>query len=186
MTDFQSSQLQRRFVICDKYIWFSFGTEFDVTRKWRWRGSSCIIFVSGVFFYYCGATTVVGQGLLIIEDSWSQSDTTHSVRLLWTSHQPDAETSAWQHSHETDIHAPGGIRTHNPGKRVAADPHLRLRGHWNRLSGNYMTKIFIQKRTPWFSSVLSLPSCPIVTKLGMNFMPQKSTLKLYFLISCSQ
>jgi len=34
----------------------------------------------------------VGQGL-IIEVSRSHSDTPHSVRLLWTSDQPDAETS---------------------------------------------------------------------------------------------
>ena len=29
-----------------------------------------------------------------------------------------------QHSQETDIHAPGGIRTRNPRKRAAADPRL--------------------------------------------------------------
>ena len=28
----------------------------------------------------------------------------------------------------TDIHAPAGIRTHNPGKRVTTDPRLRSRG----------------------------------------------------------
>ena len=39
----------------------------------------------------------VGQGLLIIEDSRSHSDTPHSIELLWTSDQPDAETSVWQH-----------------------------------------------------------------------------------------
>jgi hypothetical protein len=33
------------------------------------------------------------QGLLIIEASRSLSDTSHSVRLLWTSDQPDAETT---------------------------------------------------------------------------------------------
>ena len=33
---------------------------------------------------------------------------------------------------ETDIHAPGGIRTHDPSKRAAADPRLRPRGHWDR------------------------------------------------------
>ena len=38
-----------------------------------------------------------------------------------------------QHSQETDIHAPGGIRTHNPSKRAAGDPRLRPRGHWDRL-----------------------------------------------------
>jgi hypothetical protein len=36
---------------------------------------------------------LVRQGLLIIEASRSQSDTSHSVGLLWTSDQPDAETS---------------------------------------------------------------------------------------------
>jgi hypothetical protein len=37
---------------------------------------------------------LVGQGLIIIiEASRSHSDTPHSVGLLWTSDQPDAETS---------------------------------------------------------------------------------------------
>jgi hypothetical protein len=40
----------------------------------------------------------VGQGLLIIEASRSRSDTPHSVGLLWTSDQPDADTSTWQHT----------------------------------------------------------------------------------------
>jgi hypothetical protein len=30
------------------------------------------------------------------------------------------------------MHAPGGIRPHNPSKRAAADPRLRRRGHWDR------------------------------------------------------
>jgi hypothetical protein len=34
--------------------------------------------------------------------------------------------------HNTKIHAPGGIRTHNPSKRAAADPRLRPHGHWDR------------------------------------------------------
>jgi hypothetical protein len=33
-----------------------------------------------------------------------------------------------QHKHP----CPGGIRTHNPSKRAAADPHLSPRGHWDR------------------------------------------------------
>jgi len=36
-----------------------------------------------------------------------------------------------QHSQNTGIHAPGGIRTRNPSKRAAAaNPCLRPRGHW--------------------------------------------------------
>jgi hypothetical protein len=34
--------------------------------------------------------------------------------------------------HNTNIHVLGGIRTHNPSKRAAADPRLRPRGHWDR------------------------------------------------------
>jgi hypothetical protein len=37
-----------------------------------------------------------------------------------------------QHSQQTNIHASGGIRTHNPSKRVAPGPRLRPRGHWER------------------------------------------------------
>jgi hypothetical protein len=34
--------------------------------------------------------------------------------------------------HNTNIHALGGIRTHDPSKRAALDPHLRPHGHWDR------------------------------------------------------
>jgi len=36
---------------------------------------------------------VMGQGLLIIEALRSDSDTPHSVGLLWTSDKPDADIS---------------------------------------------------------------------------------------------
>jgi hypothetical protein len=38
--------------------------------------------------------------------------------------------------HNTNIHAPGGILTHNPSKRAAVDPRLRPRGHWDRQTSN--------------------------------------------------
>jgi hypothetical protein len=72
--------------------------------------------------------------------------TPHSVGLLWTSDQPTQRplSDNTQHSHETDIHAPGGIRTNNPSKRAAADPRLRPRGHWDRQNtitlSHYFTK----------------------------------------------
>jgi hypothetical protein len=37
--------------------------------------------------------TLVDKGLLIIEASWSHSDTSQSVGLLWMNDQPVAETS---------------------------------------------------------------------------------------------
>jgi hypothetical protein len=67
-------------------------------------------------FFFMAQQPIGGQGLLIVEASRSHSDTPHSVGLLLT----------------RDIHAPGGIRSRNPSKREAADPHLRPCGHWDR------------------------------------------------------
>jgi len=36
-----------------------------------------------------------------------------------------------QHSQEKDIYDPGGIRSRNSSKQVAANPHLRPRDHWD-------------------------------------------------------
>jgi hypothetical protein len=59
--------------------------------------------------------------------SRSRSDTPHSVGLLWTSDQPDAETATWQHAAFTrDRHMP-------PAVRGAIDPRLTPRGHRDRL-----------------------------------------------------
>ena len=84
----------------------------------------------------------MGQGLLIIEDSRS-----HSVRHTTLGRTPLYEWSDTQrplpdntqNSQETNNHAPGGIRTHNPSKRAAADPRLRPRGHWDRQNVLYNT-----------------------------------------------
>jgi hypothetical protein len=37
-----------------------------------------------------------------------------------------------QHSQETDIHEPSGIRTRNPSKRAAANQRFRPRVYWDR------------------------------------------------------
>ena len=44
-------------------------------------------------FFTMAPQPLVGQGFLIIKASRSYSDTPQSVGLLWTSDQPDAETS---------------------------------------------------------------------------------------------
>jgi hypothetical protein len=46
-----------------------------------------------------------------------------------------------QYSQETDIHALGGIRAHDPSKRAAVDPRLRPHGHWDRLPSIYLLLI---------------------------------------------
>jgi hypothetical protein len=56
---------------------------------------------------------LVGKGLLIIGALLSHSETSQSVGLLWTSDQPDAGTTKWQHTTLTRDRHPctGGIRT---------------------------------------------------------------------------
>jgi hypothetical protein len=78
-------------------------------------------YTSGLNSFPHGSRATNGQALLIIKASHSHSDTPHSVGLFWTSDQPVAETT-WQHttSQETDIHAPGRIRTGKFSKQAAA------------------------------------------------------------------
>ena len=76
-----------------------------------------------------------GYGLLILEVSRSHTTTHHSRwdspgRVISSSQRPVPNNT--QHSQQTDIHAAGGIRTHDLSRRAAADLRLRPRGHWDR------------------------------------------------------
>jgi hypothetical protein len=73
-----------------------------------------------------GYGLVVPWGFVITHNFAPQS-----VGLLWTSDQLVAENT--QHTQQTNIHAPGGIRTHDRSWRAAVDLRRRLRGHSDRL-----------------------------------------------------
>jgi len=118
--------------------------DFETVGIWRWQGQPyatatftpqeiflVLISVRGWvdprvivrpegFFFFHGATTLVGQGVLIIEDSWSHSDTPHSVGLLWTSDHSDSETSTWQHTTLTRYKHPCPRRDSNPQSHQAS------------------------------------------------------------------
>ena len=47
-----------------------------------------------------------------------------------SAHIKDLYPHNTQHSQQTDIHAPGGIRIPNPSKRAATDPRLISHCHW--------------------------------------------------------
>jgi len=108
------------------------------------------------FFFFCGSTALVSLDLLLVEVSRSHSDTQHSVGLLRTSVRPVAETSTTQHSQETDIHVPGGTRTHYPSQWITADSRLRPRGHWDRnlmsVRSNYSSQYYGEHS--WYSNSL--------------------------------
>ena len=88
-----------------------------------------------VFFFSWRDSPLVELGLLLIHEDFcgffiTHNDAPQSVGLLWTSDQLVAETSDnTQHSQQTNIHAPGGIRTHDLSRRAAVYLRLRLRGH---------------------------------------------------------
>jgi len=73
-----------------------------------------------------------------------------SGRVISPTQRPLADNTRL--SQETDLHAPGGIRTGNPTNRKAADPHLRPRGHWDRQcnqkrSTNLVLNAFVDEST---------------------------------------
>jgi len=88
-----------------------------------------------IYIYIVALRPNAGHGLLILEVSRPQT-TTHysrynsSGRVISSSqrHLPDST----QHSQQTKVHAPGGIRNHDLSRRAAADLRLRPCGHWDR------------------------------------------------------
>ena len=92
-----------------------------------------------------------GQGLLIIEASRSHSDTQHSVRLLCTNDQPDAETSTWQYTtlttDNTAIPPAGYEHTIPTNERQQNHALDRAATGIGRLEDN--VKINLQKKEKW-------------------------------------
>ena len=73
-------------------------------------------------------------GAPILDVSRSHTTTQHSRqdssgRVIISSQRPLPDNT--QHSQQTNIHAPGRIRTHNFSRRAAADLRFRPRGHWD-------------------------------------------------------
>ena len=92
--------------------------------------SSCLIF----FFFWCNRphwTRASSYNTFL-----DNTTTTHhsrygsSRRVISSSQRPLPDIT--QHSQQTDIHVPGGIRIHTPSRRAVADLRLRPRDHWDR------------------------------------------------------
>ena len=99
-------------------------------------------FASGPFLYVCSfldQQPPVDQGLLINDVSRSRTTTQSSERVISPSQRSLPDNT--QHSQQTNIIAPGGIRTHNLSRRAAADLRLRPRGYWDRLDPFGLRKI---------------------------------------------
>jgi len=88
----QFYQTTRLYIPQDKNLHPHWRESHTLTFYSTWACLSKIpVFINTTIYY--GATALVDQGLLIVEDSWS-----HSVGLLWTSDQPKAKIPTWQHT----------------------------------------------------------------------------------------
>ena len=88
-----------------------------------------------IIFFSVALRPNAGHGLLILEVSRSHTTTYHSRqdssgRVISSSQRPLPDNT--QHSQQTNIHATGGIRTHDLSRRAAADLRLRPPGYWDR------------------------------------------------------
>jgi hypothetical protein len=89
-----------------------------------------------VIFFSVALRPNAGHGLLNHEVSRSYTTTHHSRwdssgRVISSSHKPLPDNT--QQSQQTNIHAPGGVRTQDLSRRAAVDLRLRRRGHWDWL-----------------------------------------------------
>jgi hypothetical protein len=116
------------------------GTDF---LKDIWVRATYYVICSNFHFVVLPTSTYSRRRLSFYFHLITLRHTPQSVGLLWTGDRPVAETSTWQHKHsqETNIHASGGIRTHDPSKRSASDLLRRPRGHWDRLQQFYIWSI---------------------------------------------
>ena len=110
---------------------------------------------------------LVGHGLLIIEAPQSHSETLQSVGFFWISDRPDAETSTWQISQETNTDATGGFepaipanerpQTHALGRAAtgigildwcwSSNPNLCLGGAPRSVACKYLKSAHVNQST---------------------------------------
>jgi hypothetical protein len=67
-----------------------------------------------------------------LQDTKLLAETTLNLRLIKIWNSKSGFVPAYSQADTTNIHAPGGIRTHNLSRREAEDLRLRPRGHWDR------------------------------------------------------
>jgi hypothetical protein len=85
------------------------------------------------FLWCCDPTRVMAASILGFSLDHTQRRTTVGRTHLnkRSARRKDLYLTT-QHSKQTNIHAPGGILTHDLSRRAAADLRLRSRGHWDR------------------------------------------------------
>ena len=113
-----------------RLVWFS------SNLVWTINCWETLIHTTLCLFVFLARQPPVSYGLFILDVSRSLTRTHHTRydsawRVITSSQRPLPDNT--QHSQHTNIHAPGGILTHNFSRRAAADLRLRPRGLWDQL-----------------------------------------------------
>jgi hypothetical protein len=132
------------------------------------RGWNCVK-TDILFSFGARAPSVPGPPQLR-QSQITHSEAQQSQGFLWTTSSlqrllPDNT----QHSQQTDIHAPGGIRTHNLSRRASADLlRLRPHSHWE-----------------WLQTYINICKIKTVTKVQKTELTLRSPLrKRRFSLDC--
>ena len=89
------------------------------------------------FLWRCGPTRVMASSFLRYLDHTQRRITVGMTPLYrWSARRRDLYLTT-HNTQQTNIHAPGGIRTHDLSRRAAADLSLRPRGHPDRRTWMY-------------------------------------------------
>ena len=99
------------------------------------RDTKCVHKLRFFFLCRCDPTWVMASSFLRFLDHTQRRTTVgmtydSSRRVISSSQRPLPDNT--RHSQQTNIHAPGGIQTHDLSRRAAAELRLRPRGHWDR------------------------------------------------------
>jgi len=115
---------------------------------------------------------LIGHDFLILEAGPPCSDAPRSVGFLWTSDRPTQRPlpDNTQHSQQTNIHAPGGIRTHSLSKLTAADRRLKPRGYQDRHVKHNDVACPIISNTPLKKVCLPITPCDEIVGLASEVL----------------
>jgi hypothetical protein len=100
----------------------------------RYRQKFCQWWDFFFFFYwlFTAHLRVLASSFLTFRDHTQWHNTVGTPLDEWSARRRDLYLTNTQHPQQTNIHASGGIRTRNLSRRAAANPCLRLLGHWDR------------------------------------------------------
>ena len=123
--------LHRRLSLSESW-WGRVGEEpiYCLCRRSNHCFSACEAVTQSVYIYiFHGVIAATGPGPPHYRGS-TITLTQHTQYDEWSARRRDLYLTT--QTLTADIHALGRIRTRNPNKRAAADPHLRTRGHFDR------------------------------------------------------